>query len=49
LISLTSGGEKIKKTELDDRRLILCHAKVGETKALTSRISKLLGECNKLE
>jgi len=29
LLSLTSGGRKNKRTELDDRRLTLCYAKVG--------------------
>jgi len=39
---------KNKRTVLDDRKLPLCHATVGETKALTSRISKLLEECNQI-
>jgi len=29
LLSLTSGGRKNKRTELDDRRLTLCYEKVG--------------------
>jgi len=41
-LSLTLGGRK-HKTELDDRRLTLCYAKVGGTKALTSRISQIIG------
>jgi len=36
LLSLTSGGRKIKK-ELNDRRLTLCHAKVKGTKVLALR------------
>jgi len=33
--------KKCKRTEPDDRKLPLCHAEVGGTKALVSRISKL--------
>jgi len=29
LLSLTSGGRKNKRTELDDRRLTLCHENIG--------------------
>jgi len=43
LLSLTSGSRKNKRTELDDRRLTLCHAKVGGTKALVSPLAKMLG------
>jgi len=45
LLSLTSGGRKNKRTELDvdDRRLILCHAKLRE-KALVFPLAKMLGE-----
>jgi len=32
LLSLTSGGRKNKRAELDDRRLTLCRAKVGGQK-----------------
>jgi len=42
LLSLTSGGKKNKRTELDDRRLTLCHAKLGG-RALVSPLAKLLG------
>jgi len=43
LLSLTSGGRKNKRTELGDRRLALCHEKVGGTKALASPLAKMLG------
>jgi len=29
MLSLTSGGRKNKRTELDDRRLALCYEKFG--------------------
>jgi len=35
LLLLTSGGRKNKRTELDDRNLTLCNAKVGR-KALVA-------------
>jgi len=42
-LSLTSAGRKNKRTELDDRRLTLCHAIFlfweGGVKSITSRIS----------
>jgi len=34
LLLLTSDGKKYKRIELDDRRLTLCHAKIGGDKAL---------------
>jgi len=45
LLSLTSGGRKNKRTELDDRRLTLrvCHAKVGkESISAPSPLVKML-------
>jgi len=38
LLSLNSGSRKDERTELDYKKLTLCHAKVGaeETKALVS-------------
>jgi len=43
LLPLTSGDRKSKLTELDERRLTLCHAKVGGTKALVSLLAKSVG------
>jgi len=43
LLSLTSGSRKNKRTELNDIRLTLRHAKVGGTKALASTLAKKLG------
>jgi len=46
LLSLTSGGRKNKRTELDDKRLTLCHAKFGGIKALAVPHAKMLrGTC----
>jgi len=43
LLSLTSSSrKKNKRTELDDRRLILCHAKVGG-QALVSTPGEIVG------
>jgi len=35
MLSLTLGDRKDKRTELDGRRLTLCHAKVGEDKSIS--------------
>jgi len=43
LLSLTSGGRKNKRIELDDRKLTLRHEKVTE-KALLAPLAKILGE-----
>jgi len=48
LLSLTSVGREIKRTVFYDRRLPLYYAIVGETKSITSRLSKLLEECNQI-
>jgi len=52
LLSLTSGGRKNKRTEIDDRKLHLSYAKVERTKELTgritSKISKLLEEYSQI-
>jgi len=45
LLSLTSGGRK-NKTELDDRRLTLCHAKVGEDKSINQQNLQIIGDAN---
>jgi len=45
LLSLISGGRKNKRTELDDRRLTLSHAKVkGESISVPS-LAKMFGVC----
>jgi len=42
LLSLISGGRKNKRTDLDDRRLILCHAKVRR-ESISVSLAKMLG------
>jgi len=37
-----------KRTELDDKRLTLCHAKDSGGKSITSKISTLLEEYNQI-
>jgi len=44
LLSLTLGGRKIKRTEHDDRRLILCHAKVGGNKSINKQNVQIIEE-----
>jgi len=48
LLSPTSSSRKNKRTELDDRRLTFCHAKVEGTKALVfpppPPLAKMLGD-----
>jgi len=47
LLSLTSGGKKNKRTELDDRKLVCVMKKLGG-KHLLSLLAKMLGEVSLL-
>jgi len=44
LLLLTSGSRKNKRTELEDKRLTLCQAKVGEgDKSISATLVKMFG------